>query len=168
MAKPITYAGRGTQLLYSLDNVTYIPVPQIQQFAPGGSREVMVDQTNLSSPGPFTRPYAVQVDCGDIDFSGVLNPQDTAYLALLAAHLTNTLLFWKALLTDGVTQYTFQAYVSEFKAFDAQVKKAYRWSGKLRLVGGLNQSFAPVGHITSTAAFQPSAFDPAAFQTGSV
>lgn len=154
MSIPIAYIGRGTQLLYSLDNFNFTPVPQIQQFEPTGSKQTMVDQTNLSTPGYFTQPQAVQVDAGEIDFAGILNPQDPVYLALGTFHGANTLLYWRARLTDG-SVFSFQAFVSEFQAFSAKWNKLYTWKGKLRIVGGLE---------SPASAFQPDAFDPAAFQ----
>lgn len=154
MAIPIAYAGRGTKLLYSLDNQNFTPVPQIQQFEPSGSKQTMVDQTNLSTAGNFTTPQAVEVDAGEIDFSGILNPQDPVYLALGSFHGAMTRVYWRAQLTDG-SVFSFQAYVSEFKPFSAKKDKLYTWSGKLRLVGGME---------SPASAFQPDAFDPAAFQ----
>ena len=74
MATPQGYNGRGTVLEYSLDSVTWTAVPQIQQFEPDGSKQVMEDQTNLSSPGNFTQPFPVQVDSGEINLSGIYAP----------------------------------------------------------------------------------------------
>jgi hypothetical protein len=41
--------------------VTFTPVAQLQQFEPSGSKQTIVDQTNLSSPGYFTESAAVQI-----------------------------------------------------------------------------------------------------------
>lgn len=155
MAVPVGYAGRGTRLQYSLDGITYMPVAQLQQFEPTGSRQAMVDQTNLSTPGTFTQPYPVQVDAGEIDFSGVLNPADLSYLVLGQLHGSKTLAYWRAALIDGVTFFSFQAYVSEFKPFSVKWNKIYGWSGKLRIVGGMESPFS---------AFQPDAFDNSDFE----
>jgi hypothetical protein len=153
MSNPIAYSGRGTQLLYSLDDVTFTPVGQLQQFEPSGSKQVIVDQTNLSSPGNFTESAAVQIDAGEIDFSGVLNPGDLTYLTLGQLHGNLTLAYWRAQLVDG-SIFGFQASVSEFKPFTAKWDKLYTFSGKLRLSGGMS---SPIG------TFQPSSFDPLAF-----
>jgi hypothetical protein len=152
MANPIAYSGRGTVLAFSPDGFTWTPVPQIQQFEPSGSKQTMEDQTNLSSPGNFTQPYAVQVDCGDIDFSGVYSGA-LAQLQLGAYHAAMTLLYWQAELVDG-SFYTFQAFVSEFKPFSAKWNKLYTWSGKLRIVGAMQSPLAT---------FQSGAFDPLVF-----
>jgi len=154
MPNPTVYGGRGTQLLYSLDNVTFVAVAQLQQFEPSGSKQTIIDQTNLSTPGTFTQKLAVQVDAGQIDFAGVLNPQDASYLALGQLHDALTLAYWRAQLVDG-TVLNFQAFVCEFKAFAAKWNKLYTFSGKLQLTGGLNQA----------GTFQADAFDPLAFAT---
>jgi hypothetical protein len=152
MAIPQAYVGRGTVLSYSTDNFTFVAVPQIQQFEPTGSKQTMVDQTNLSSPGNSTQPYAVQVDTGELDFSGIYSgaaPQ----LQLGAYHAAMTLLYWQAELVDG-SFYEFQAFVSEFKPFSAKWDKLYTWSGKLRLVGAMQ---------TPLSTFQAGVFDPLVF-----
>jgi hypothetical protein len=153
MPNPVGYNGRGTILQYSVDGQTWVLVPQIQQFEPAGSKQTMVDQTNLSTPGNFTQPQAVQVDSGEIEFSGIYAPL-SGQLLLGQYHGALTLLFWQAQLTDG-SYYTFQAYVSEFKPFGVKVNKLNTWSGKLRLVGGMESPLS---------AFEPAAFDPHAFQ----
>jgi hypothetical protein len=153
MANPIGYSGRGTVLSYSLDSITWIPVPQIQQFEPSGAKQTMIDQTNLSTPGVFTQPLAVQVDGGDINLTGIYSGA-LAQLNLGQYNAGLTLLYWQALLVDG-SFYTFQAFVSEFKPFSAKWNKLYTWSAKLRLVGGMQ---SPLG------AFDSNAFDPGAFQ----
>ena len=153
MAAPQGYNGRGTVLEYSLDSVTWTAVPQIQQFEPDGSKQVMEDQTNLSSPGNFTQPFPVQVDSGEINLSGIYAPL-TGQLQLGTYHAAMTLLYWQAQLIDGST-FTFQAFVSQFKAFSVKINKVYTWTAKLRVVGGGIQSPA--------SAFQAVAFDPLVF-----
>lgn len=156
MANPITYAGRGSQLQYSLDlGATYGPVVQLRQFDSGGSKQTLVDQTNLRSPDSFTYPYAVQVDSGEINFAGALNPKDTTYLALALLHGSKTLAYWKVIFPDGST-YAFLAFVSEFKPFGASWNKLLDWSGKLRVVGPFEGTIG---------AFAPGAFDPSGFDS---
>src|ERR1700722_8935503 len=152
MAIPQGYSGRGTVLSYSLDAVSWTAVPQIQQFEPDGSKQVMEDQTNLSSPGNYTQPFAVQVDSGEITLSGIYSGA-LAQLQLGAFHASMTLLYWQAQLVDG-SFYTFQAFVSQFKPFSAKFNKLYTWSGKLRLVGGIQTPSPPL---------QAGAFDPLVF-----
>jgi hypothetical protein len=69
-------------------------------------------------------------------------------------HGSKTLVSWQVIFLDGAV-YSFQAYVSEYVAFEVEVKKAIVFSGKLRLVGGMQSPLS---------AFQPTAFDPNAFQ----
>ena len=154
MSKPTGYAGRGSRLEYSTDNLNFTNVAQIQQFESTGSKQTRVDQTNLLTPGPFTQDIPVQIDSGDFDFAGVLNPQDATYLALLHHHYAMTLLYWRVVLMDG-TKFFFQAYVSEFKPFSVKWNKVNGWTGKLRVNGVIE------GPLT---VFDPNAFDPSAFQ----
>lgn len=136
MPIPTAYSGRGTLLYYSADNITFTSLGQLQQFEHGGSKQTIIDQTNITTPDNFTRALAVRVDAGEFDITGILNPQDPTYLALEQFHTTNALVYWKAALVDG-SNFTFQAFVGEFKAFSAKVTKLYAWSAKLRLSGGL-------------------------------
>jgi hypothetical protein len=152
MAIPQAYVGRGTVLSYSTDDATWTALDQIQQFEPSGVKTTMVDQTNLSSPGNFTQPYAAQVDSGEIDCSGIYSGS-LAQLLLGSYQASMTLLYWQAELIDG-SIYAFQAFISEWKPFAAKWNKAYTWSAKLRLVGALQ---------TPLSTFQSGAFDPAAF-----
>lgn len=153
MANAVWYTGRGTVLSYSLDGQTWVALPQLQQFEPSGSKQTMVDQTNLQTQGNFTQPQAVQVDAGEVSFSGVYGGQ-IQQLLLGQYHGSMTLLYWQAQLVDG-TFYTFQAFVSEFKPYSVKWNKTYGFSGKLRIVGGMESPLS---------AFQPNAFDPNAFQ----
>jgi hypothetical protein len=151
MPTPVSYVGRGTQLLYSLDGVTYIPVAQLRHFESGGSKQNLVDQTNLRAPDNFTYPLPVQVDSGDIDFGGVLNPEDPSYLALAEFHGSMTLVYFQVIFLDGTTD-SFQAYVSEFKPFGVAWNKLLDWSGKLRLVGGFTGLAGGFGAFTGLGA----------------
>src|SRR5579872_4354223 len=110
--------GFGTKLSYSLDNVTFTAVAQLQRMTPSGSKQTMVDQTNVLTPDPGTQPLPARVDSGDVDLAGVLDPANGSQLALGQMHGQKTLAWWKTLLADGVTIWTFQAYVSEYKPFD--------------------------------------------------
>lgn len=156
MANPKGYIGRGTALQYSpTGQAPWTALDQIQEFEPsgGGSKQIMVDQTNLQTSGNFTQPKAVQVDAGEIDVAGVYSGS-LAQLTLGQYHGTMVPLYFQALLVDG-TAWSFLAFVSEFKAFSVKVNKAVLWTAKLRLVGGMESPLS---------AFQPNAFDPNAFQ----
>ena len=134
MAIPIAYGGRGALLSYLVGS-SYVSLAQLRQFESGGSKQTLVDQTSTRSPDSFVHPCPVQVDSGEIDFSGALNPEDPTYLALAEFHNGMTLVSWQVTLPDG-TSSTFQAYVSEFKPFGVAWNKL-DWSGKLRLAGAL-------------------------------
>jgi hypothetical protein len=143
--------GYGAQLQYSLDGIGYTAIAQLQKFAPGGSKLNLIDQTNTRSRGHFTRPYAAQVDAGEIDFAGVYSG-DPTQLVLGRFHGARTLVQFRVLfaLSDGsATWYSFQAYVSEFKPFDVLYNKFIPFSGKFRLVGGLESPLS---------GFQPNGF----------
>jgi hypothetical protein len=134
MSIPVGYVGRGSQLLYSANGVDFTPLGQMQQFEHSGSKATVVDQTNILSPNNATQALAVRVDHGEIDISALLNPQNVTYLALQQFHIANTLVNWRVRLLDG-SSFTFQAFVSEFKAFGVKVMKLDVWSAKLRLSG---------------------------------
>jgi len=153
MAIPIGYVGRGTTLSYSLDNTTFTPIAQLQQFTPAGSKQTIIEQTNLSSPGNFTQYLAVQIDAGDIDIEGALNPEDLSYLTLGQLHGNLTLAYFQAMLVDG-SIFSFTAFVSEFVPFKVKWNKAYTFSAKLRLTGGIS---SPLG------TFDAATFDPLVF-----
>jgi hypothetical protein len=135
MAIPIAYGGRGALLSYLVGG-GYVSLAQLRQFESGGSKQTLIDQTNTRSPDSFVHPLPVQVDSGEIDFSGALNPEDPTYLALSEFHNGMTLVTWQVTLPDGSSA-SFQAYVSEFKPFGVAWNKLLDFSGKLRLAGGL-------------------------------
>jgi hypothetical protein len=136
MPIPVGYTGRGTLLYYSTDGVTFTSLGQLQQFEHAGSKQTMVDQTNILTPADRTQPLSVRVDAGEIDASGVLNPQDDTYAALQGFHANQTLVTWKVQFIEG-SAFTFEAYVSQFKAFSAKWNKLLAFTSKLRLTGPL-------------------------------
>jgi hypothetical protein len=139
MAIPIGYAGRGSQLMCSLDGINFTAVAQLQSFEPSGSKQTVVDQTNLLSPGNFTVALAVKVDSGEIDFAGILNAYDPTFVTLAQLHAALTLAYWRVTLIDG-SQFTFQAFISEFKPFGVKITKLNTFSGKLRLAGAMQST----------------------------
>ena len=136
------YVGRGSKLKASLDNITYFTVAQLKKFAPMGSKQTMVDQTNLRSPGPFTQPFAAQVDSGDIEFEGVYSG-DTTQMSLGFLHGQMQQAWFQVQLTDGTT-WSFQGLVSEFVPWSVTYDKHIPFSGKLRIVGGLTPPSGPL------------------------
>jgi len=155
MGNPTTYNGRGSQLRASITNV-YTAIAQLTDFGPSGSKQAFVDQTSLTSPGPFTVPLAVQVDSGDFELEGVCNPSDPMGLQLGVWHGSLALVNWQVQLTDG-SIYSFQAYVSELVPFTVKINKCLRFSAKLRIPGGIQ---GPAGIFDQTI------FDPAVFACG--
>lgn len=146
--------GYGSKLYYSLDNTTFTAIAQLQHYELSGSKQSFIDQTNQSSPGNFTQPVAVQVDGGELEFSGVYKANDASQLTLGQLHGALTLAYWRNVLSDG-SYWQFQATVSEFTPWGVVYNKFIPFSGKLRLTGGMESPLS---------AFQPDAFDPAAFQ----
>jgi hypothetical protein len=128
--------GYGSRLLMSSDNSHWTPVAQLKSFIPQGSRQTIVDRTNVMTPDNFTRPLPVRVDSGEIDLAGVLDPTNTGILQLGTAHATLAVYFFQAVLTDGTT-YTFQAMVSEYVPFTVTYNKFLGFSAKLRVTGAI-------------------------------
>lgn len=127
------FTGYGSKLEYSADQVNYTRVGQLQRISPSGSKQKIIDQTNLRTPDNFTRSKAVQVDGGEVDFAGVYSG-DPTQLTLGQYHGSLTLLFFRLTLTDG-TIYNFSGYVSQFNPGQAIYNKFIPFTGKLRIVG---------------------------------
>jgi hypothetical protein len=130
-------SGFGSKLLYSTDNINFTALIQLKRMKPSGSKQTHVDQTNILTATPFMQPLAVRVDSGELDIDGVLSPGDGTQLTLGQLHAQMTLAWWKVLLPDGLTVYSFQAYVIEYTPFDVAYDKFIPFSAKLRISGGL-------------------------------
>lgn len=128
------FAGRGTRIFMSADGVKWKPIAQLKTFVPQGSKQQIVDQTNILTPDNFTRQLAARVDSGDISMSGVLDPTNSDILQLGVAHANLAAYFFKVVLTDG-TEYDFQALVSEYVPFGVEHNKFIGFSAKLRVTG---------------------------------
>lgn len=128
--------GYGSKFFMSADNVNFTPIAQLKSFAPQGSKQTIVDQTNILTPDNFMRPLAVRVDSGDIDLEGVLDPANTGILQLGTAHASLNLYYFKAVLTDG-TEYDFQGLVSDYVPFKVTYNKYIAFSAKIRVSGAL-------------------------------
>lgn len=128
--------GYGSKLYYSTDDVTWISIAQLKKFSPVGSKQNMVDQTNLRSPGAFTQPLAAQVDTGELEIEGVYKSGDSSQLTLGQLHAQLTLTYFKVVLSDA-TAWTFQGFVSEFKPWDVEYNKHIPFSAKLRVAGAI-------------------------------
>jgi hypothetical protein len=135
------YLGYGS-LLQVLIGTTYTPVAQLKKFAPAGSKQTMVDQTNLRSSGPFTQPFAAQLDSGEIPIEGVYQG-DASQLYMAQLHGQMTLASFRVTLSDG-TVWTFSAFVAELKPWDVTYNKAIAFSVKLRIAGGITPPSGPV------------------------
>jgi len=134
----IAKAGAGSKFFMSSSNAngSFVPVAQLKTFAHQGSKQTIVDQTNISTPDNFSRPLAVRIDSGEINLDGVLDPANTSILQLGTAHASMALYYFLAVLSDG-TQYTFQGLVSEYAAFSVSYSKAMLFSAKIRISGAL-------------------------------
>lgn len=130
------HPGYGSKLALSVDGVTYVNVAQLQRFAPAGSRQTIVDQTNISTPDNFARALAVRVDPGELDMAGVLDPSNAGIVQLGTFHASMALAYCKVTLSDG-SVFTFQGYVSEYVPFTVSFDKVLAFTGKLRVSGGI-------------------------------
>ena len=119
------------------DNVRFTPVAQLKSFIPQGSKQTIVDQTNILTPDDFTRPLAVRVDSGELELVGILDPKNTGVLQLGTAHVTLAISYFKAVLSDG-TEYDFQGLVSEYIPFSVAYNKAIGFSARIRISGALS------------------------------
>jgi hypothetical protein len=133
----IAYPGYGSKLSCSLDGSTYTEVAQLRKVTPQGSKQTMVDQTNILTAGNVTQPLAARYDTGEISIEGVLSPADSSQLELGTMHANLTLAWWKLLLSDGVTTWTWRGFLSEFVPFTIEVAKAMGFTGKIRVQGAL-------------------------------
>ena len=126
--------GYGSRLFMSSDNIHFSPVAQLKSFVPQGSRQTVVDQTNVLTPDSFSRPMATRIDSGDIDLAGVLDAQNGNILQLGTAHAALALYYFKIVLTDG-TEYDFQGLVIEYVPFSVTYNKFIGFSAKVRVSG---------------------------------
>jgi len=153
LSNPVGYQGRGTIVQVSADGQTFSEATQLTKFAPGGSKQKLVDNTNFNTPPGFVSRLATIVDSGEISCEGIYSG-DASYQTLQQMHGNRTLGYFIVTLTD-LSVYFFQGYVSEFMPYTAAVGKMLRYSWKLAIVGGVT---AP------GSAFQPNAFQPGGFQ----
>jgi hypothetical protein len=130
-------ASYGSHLSYSTDGVHYTTVAQIRKLTPQASKQTIVDQTNILTPGNAAAPLAARFDSGEIQIDGVLSPEDSSQLALGTLHAALTLVYWKLLLSDGVSTWTWQGFVSEYVPWVLDVAKAVVFTAKIRVSGVL-------------------------------
>jgi len=120
----------------SASGTTFTPVAQLKSIVPQGSKQTIVDQTNVLTPDNFDRPLAVLVTGGEIEIEGVLDPQNTGILQLGTAHASLALYSFQLVLSDG-TEYTFQGLVSEYVPFSVTYDKYIGFTAKIRISGAL-------------------------------
>jgi hypothetical protein len=138
--------GYGSKLSCTSDGSNYFTLAQLQRVVPAGSKQTMIDRTNLLTPDNFDRPLPVLVTSGEIEIDGVLSPQNGSQLSLGQLHATMAVVPWKLLLADGVTLYSFNAAVSEYIPFEIEVAKFVPFKAKLRVVGAMN---GPLGSASA-------------------
>jgi hypothetical protein len=127
----------GGDLSYSTDGVHYTTVAQVRKLTPQGSKQVIVDQTNLLTAGNGDAPLAARYASGEISLDGVLSPENSSQLAMGTLHAALTLVDWKLTLSDGVTVWTWQGFLSEFVPWVLDFAKAVAFSAKIRVFGAL-------------------------------
>lgn len=133
----IAVATYGSKLGFNASSSSgpFTTVAQLRKAAPQGSKQTIVDQTNILTAGNGDAPIAVRFAGGEIDISGVLSPQDGSQLTLGQLHANLTLAWWQLLLADGMTVWTFQGYVSEYVPWALDINKAVVFSAKIRISG---------------------------------
>jgi hypothetical protein len=136
--------GYGSKLSCSLDGSTYTAVAQLRKITPQGSKQTVVDQTNILTPGNGAAPLAARFDSGEINLEGVLAPADGSQIELGTVHANLTLAWWKLLLSDGITVWTWRGFLSEFVPFTIEVAKAMGFTAKIRVQGALT---GPAGAV---------------------
>jgi hypothetical protein len=133
----IAIPGFGSKLSYTLDGTHYTTVAQLQRVVPVGSKQQLVDRTNILTADNFARRLPVRIQCDDLDLAGVLSPQDGSQLSLGSLHASLEIVAWKLLLSDGETFYTFSASVSDYVPFEVVYNKFVPFKAKLALIGGM-------------------------------
>jgi hypothetical protein len=136
----VTFAivGFGSKLSYTLDGTDYTTIAQLQRIVPAGSKQQMVDRTNILTADNFTRRLPVRVECDELDLAGVCSPQDGSQLSLGSLHAALLIVAWKILLSDNATFYTFSAAVSSYVPFELVYNKFVPFKAKLALIGGIS------------------------------
>jgi hypothetical protein len=112
-------------------------VAQLRKLQGPQSKQTIVDQTNILTTGNGDAPLAVRFSSGEAQMDGVVNPGSSSQLTLGQLHANLTLAYWKLLESDGMTTWTWQGYVSEYKPFDLDVMKAVLFTAKIRVWGAL-------------------------------
>ena len=126
----------GSQLSFSLTGSgAFTTVAQLRTAKPQGSKLSMLDQTNILTPGNGDAPLPGRYSAGEIALDGILSPQNSSQLTLGQLHAAGTLVYWQVLLSDGITVWSFQGYVSEYVPFSLDVNKAIVFSAKIRISG---------------------------------
>ena len=113
----------------------FTTIAKLRKITPEGSKQTIVDQTNLFTAGNGDAPLAVRFAGGEISLEGIESPQDSSQLTLGQLHAALTKAYWQLLLSDGLTVWTFQGYVSEYVPWVLDVNKAVAFSAKIRVSG---------------------------------
>lgn len=134
----------GAKLMFNASSSVgpFLPIAQLRKVTPEGSKQTIVDQTNILTPGNGDAPLPVRYSGGEISIDGVVSPQDSSQLTLGQLHANLTQAWWQLLLADGVTLWTFQGSISEYVPWSLDVNKAVVFSAKIRIVGGFT---SPLG-----------------------
>ena len=116
---------------------SYQPAAQLKSFIPQGSKQALMDQTNVLTPDNFDRPIAVMVASGEIDLVGILDPANSQILQLGVAHASLALYFFLVVLPDG-TQWTFSGPGQRIRAVrPVTYNKAIGFTAKIRVSGSM-------------------------------
>jgi len=156
------YMGRGSKLQISADGINFLTVAQLQKFAFSGLKTVLVDTTNLRSPGNAKENLPVQVDSGEVTFSGVLNPHDAVALDIPSLQFGLAQISVKIIVPDGTT-YSFMGSISEYVPVAVEYSKALTFSGKINISGAL--TIIPGSTGMTARGFQVPGFQSPGFQS---
>lgn len=142
MTQSIVSLGAALSVNASSSVGPFLKIAQLRSVKPAGSKQIMLDQTNILTPGNGDAPLPARYASGEISLDGVVSPQDSSQLTLGQLHANLTQAWWQLLLADGITLWTFQGSVSEYVPWSLDVNKAVVFSAKIRIIGGFT---SPLG-----------------------
>jgi predicted secreted protein len=139
----VAIAGQGFQLSVTVGTspVVVTPIGQLRTAKRSGSKTRILDITNTDSPRIgsgliYEETLPTQISPGDIDFTGIMNPDDPSQILLQTLQDAGSLNAWTIELPNEAGHWAFNAYVSEL-SFDIDYSKEISFSGKLSCSGSV-------------------------------
>jgi predicted secreted protein len=129
-------AGQGFQLSVttSISPVTVVSVGQLRTAKRSGSKTKILDITNTDSPSAYEETLPSIISPGDVDFSGIFDPNSTSQVELQTLQDARSLNAWVIELPNSAGNWAFNAYVSDL-SFDVDYSKEVTFAGKLSISG---------------------------------